>query len=225
MPRKFLYRLVAGCSAAAFLWFIFVAAANARRAAVREQRRQEQHVQKVNEDWIRNEIERLTTGQSDFVFFYSTGNTDALIKKLSSIPEVRGLTFETTDLSDLGVTFIATLPNVEKLTIHGGTVGNSGLSTLRNLENLKTLHMVNLELTDDGLVTLLSMKNLETLTVYSNQRSNTKLTDSAIMHLRELKTLKKLNVGGGWLSLNSVNELKSKLPDCIISQNYADDEW
>ena len=225
MPRKFFYCLVAGCSAAAFLWFIFVAVAAARRAAEREQRRQEQYVQKLNEDWIRKEIERLTTGQSDFVFFYSTGNTDALIQKLSSMPEVRGLTFETTDLSDLGVTFIATLPNIEKLTIHGGTVGNSGLNSLRNLENLKTLHMVNLELTDDGLITLLSMKNLETLTVYSNQRSKTKLTDSAIKHLRDLKTLKRLNVGGGWLSLNSVNELKSSLPDCIITQNYADDEW
>lgn len=67
------------------------------------------------------------------------------------MPQVHGLTFETTDLSDVGVTFIATLPNIEKLTIHGGTVGNSGLSTMRNLQRLKTLHMVNLELTDDGI--------------------------------------------------------------------------
>jgi hypothetical protein len=225
MPRKLLYLLVAGCGVFAFLWFMFAAVAAARRAAEREQRRQEQYVQKLNEDWIRKEIERLTSGQSDFVFFYSTGNTDALVKQLASMPEVHGLTFETTDLSDLGVTFIATLPNIEKLTIHGGTVGNSGLSTLRNLENLKTLHMVNLELTDDGLVTLLSMKNLEALTIYAHQSSKPKLTDLAIKHLKELKTLKKLNIGGGWLSVNSVNELKRSLPDCIVTQNYADDEW
>lgn len=204
---------------------MFAAIAAARRAAEREQRRQEQYVQKLNGEWIQKEIERLASGQSDFVYFYSTGNTDALVKQLASMPEVHGLTFETTDLSDVGVTFIATLPNIEKLTIHGGTVGNSGLNTLRNLEKLKTLHMVNLELTDDGLATLLSMKNLETLTLYSNQRSKTKLTDAAIHHLRELKTVKKLNVGGGWLSFHALTELKSSLPDCTITQNYADDEW
>lgn len=224
MPRKFSYLLVA-CGTTAVLWFIFAAIPAARLAAERERYRQEQYVKKLNEKWIQGEIEKLTSGQSDFVFFYSTGNTDALVKQLASMPEVHGLTFVTTDLSDVGATFIATLPNIEKLTIHGGTVGNSGLIALRNLEKLKTLHLVNLELTDDSLVTLLSMKNVENLTIYSNQRSKAKLTDSAIKHLRKLNTLKKLNVGGGWLSLNSVNELKSNLPDCIISQNYADDEW
>ncbi len=195
MPRKLLYCLVAGCGLVALSWFMNLAISAARHAAEREQQRQERYVQKLNEEWIQKEIERLTSGQSDFVYFYSTGNTDALVKHLASMPEVHSLTFETTDLSDAGVTFIATLPNIEKLTIHGGTVGNSGLNALRNLEKLKTLHMVNLQLTDDGLVTLLSMKRLETLTVYSNERSKTKLTDSAIKHLRELKTLKKLNVG------------------------------
>lgn len=201
MPRKFLYSLVAGCGLIAFLWLMFAAFAAARRASELEQRRQEQYVQKLNGEWIQKEIEKLTSGQSDFVYFYSTGNTDTLVKQLASMPEVHGLTFETTDLSDVGVTFIATLPNIEKLTIHGGNVGNSGLHTLRNLEKLKTLHLVNLDLTDDGLVTLLSMKNVETLTIYSNQRSKMQLTDSATKHLRELKTLKKLNVGGGWGSL------------------------
>ncbi len=85
--------------------------------------------------------------------------------------------------------------------------------------------MVNLKLTDYGLRALLSMKNLEALTIYCNQHSKTKLTDSAIKSLRQLKTLKKLNVGGGWLSLSSVSELKSSLPGCIITQHYADDEW
>lgn len=225
MPRKLLYWLLACCGLIAFLWFMFGAVAAARRALEREQLRQQQYVQKLNGEWIQKEIERLTSGKSDFVFFYSTGNTDALVQQLSTMPEVRGLTFETTDLSDVGVTFIATLPNIEKLTILGGTVGDTGLNTLRSLENLKTLHMVNLELTDDGLVTLLSMKNLEFLTIYSDNRSKTKLTDSAIKYLRELKALKKLNVGGGWLSLDSVNDLKRSLPDCIITQNFADDEW
>ena len=224
MPRKLFYFLVA-FGTTVVLWFIFAAIPAARLAAERERYRQEQYVKKLNEKWIRGEIEKLTSGQSDFVYFYSTGNTDALVEQLASMPELHGLTFETTDLSDVGATFIATLPNVEKLTIHGGTVGNSGLNALRNLERLKTLHLVNLELTDDGLVTLLSMKNVETLTIYSNQRSKAKLTDSAIKHLQELNTLKKLNVGGGWLSLDSVNELKSNLPGCIITQNYADDEW
>ncbi len=225
LPRKFLYCLIAGCGVIALLSFLFEAIVAARRVAGGEQHQQEQYVQKLHREWIQREIEKLTAGQSDFVYFYSTGNTDALVKQLASMPEVHGLAFESTDLSDVGATFIATLPNIEKLTIHGGTVGNGGLNKLRSLEKLKTLHMVNLKLTDDSLRALLSMKNLEALTIYCNQHSKTKLTDSAIKSLRQLKTLKKLNVGGGWPSLSSVSELKSSLPGCIITQHYADDEW
>lgn len=70
MPRRLFYCLVAGCGFVVFLWFMFAAVAAARRAAEREQRRQEQYVHKVNGEWFQKEIERLTSGKSDFVSFF-----------------------------------------------------------------------------------------------------------------------------------------------------------
>ncbi len=214
--------MIASAAGIALFCFFYAAFQAAQRASERASIRQELYVNQLTEKWIQGEIESLTSGQRSWIYFYSTRNTDVLVKRLAGMPEVRTLTFETTDLTDTGVESIASLPNLEKLTILGGAVGDNGLKRLTQVDSLKTLHLINLDLTDDGLAALPSLTNLEALTVYYYNSSNTKLTDAAIRHLMELRQLKKLNVGRGWLSLKARQDLKTLLKDCIIVEN---EEW
>ena len=220
------YRILLAVAAGiAFVWFLFAATDAARVAAEKESRRQARYVYKLQEEWMASKIQSLTTGQSSGVFFYSTSNSDVWVSKLAGMAEIKWLTFWMTDLTDGGVNIIAKLPNIEKLTIHGGTTSDVGLGSLGQNKSLRTLHLVNLDLTDSGLTALSADSELENLTVYSSKLPTIRLSDLAVHHLRKLKHLRKLNVGGGWLSSSAVEELKSSLPDCEIVENYADDEW
>lgn len=217
--------LIASAAGIAFAWFFFAAVEAARRASENERRRQERYVYKLNQEWITGEIKRLESGQASGVYFYSTSNSDLLVSKLAGMSEIKRLTFETTDLTDNGVSIIAKLPNLEKLTVHGGNTSDIGLESLSQNQSLMTLHLVNVDLTDGGLPALFAIPKLDYLTIYCRKRSKNKLTNLAIHHLSKLKHLKKLNVGGGWLSSSAVDELKTSLPDCEIVENFADDEW
>ena len=216
------YALIASATGVALFCFFNAAFQATRRASERASIRQELYVNQLTEEWIQGEIKSLTSGQRSWTYFYSTRNTDVLVKRLAGMPEVQSLSFETTDLTDTGVESIASLPNLEKLTVLDGAVGDNGLKRLSQVDSLKTLHLINLDLTDDGLAALQSLTNLETLTVYCYNSSKTKLTDAAIRHLMELRQLKKLNVGRGWLSLKARSELRTVLKDCIIVE---DEEW
>lgn len=217
--------LIAVTTGIAFVWYLLAAVKSFRHAIENEGRRQEQYILEQNDEWIKGEIEKLTSGQSSGVYFYSTTNSDSLVNRLSGMPEIRRLTFETTDLTDDGVKIIATLPNLDKLTIHGGATTDAGLTSLSHIPTLRTLHLVNLKLTDQGLATLLALRDLEYLTIYCGENSKSKLSNAAVQNLRQLKQLKKLNVGGGWLPATAIDELKVLLPNCEIVANYADDEW
>ena len=205
--------------------FLFAAVRAARRASQDLQRHQEQYANELEQKWIDGEVNRLASGQSSHVHFYATSNSDLLVNRLAGMPEIRSLTFWTTDLSDNGLSIIAKLPRLEKLTVNGGNVGDSGLALLSQNQTLRMLHLVNLNLSNDGLVVLQSIQKLDYLTVYCGQRSECKLTDIAGHRLNNLKQLKKLNVGGGWLSSSAITELKIALPNCEIVEKFADDEW
>jgi hypothetical protein len=138
------------------VWFLTAAFKNSRLAWERERLRQEQFANKISDEWIKGEKVRLTGGQTSQVYFYSTANTDSLVKQLSGMPEIKELIFDLTDLSDDGVLAIADLPNLERLTFYGGKprVGNQGLELLRGQKTLATLRLVNTDVTDDGLAVL-----------------------------------------------------------------------
>ena len=207
-----------------FVWFLTAAFQNSRLAWERERIRQEQFVSKLSDEWIKGEKNRLTGGQTSQVYFYSTANTDSLVKQLSGMPEIKGLTFELTDLSDDGVLAIASLPNIERLTFYGGKprVGNRGIGLLRGQKTLATLRLVNTDVTDDGLAVLQTMPNLKNLTIYRDGFREKLLTDRAALDLQKLSTLATLNVAGGWLSRSGLQALRTALPNCRV---FEDENW
>jgi hypothetical protein len=210
--------IVALCLAFSFLQAL-------RRAIENERIRHVQYVKRLSEEWIEGEIGKLESGQTSGVLFYSTSNTDELVNRLSGMAQIKRLTFWTTDLSDNGLSIIGKLPCLEKLTVHGGNSSDHGLQFLSQNRTLKTLHLVNVDLTTKGLFASESIHELENLTIYIGNRSKSVLNDKAVPFLSGLEKLKKLNVGGGWLSQSAIGTLKLALPNCEITENFADDEW
>lgn len=207
-----------------FVWFLSAAFKSSRSAWERESIRQEQFANKLSDEWIKGEKYRLTGGQTSQVYFYSTANTDSLVKQLSGMPEIKGLTFDLTDLSDDGVLAIAGLPNIERLTFKGGKprVGNRGLELLRGQKTLATLRLVNIDVTDDGLAVLQTLPSLMNLTIYRDGFREKLLTDRAVHDLQKLTRLATLNVAGGWLSRSGLEALRTALPK---SRVFEDEDW
>jgi len=224
-PKTYARILIACAVGILFALYLFGAIQNYLRMVERGRREQERFVNKLTEEWIEGEKVSLASRQTSHVHFYSTANSDSWVNRLAGMPEIRSLTFESTDLTDHGVSIIAQLPNLEKLTVYGGSTSNAGLESLSQNQSLRTLHLVNVDISDSGLAFLQSMHNLENLTIYRGKRFKSKLTDFAVHVLATLKQLKKLNVGGGWLSKPAIFELKTLLPDCQIAEDFADDEW
>jgi hypothetical protein len=204
---------------------LFAAVRAARLASKNLERHNAEYVHELELKWIDAEITRLSSGQTSQVHFYATSNTDLFVNRLAGMAEVRSLTFWGTDLSDNGLSIIASLPRLEKLTINGGRATDSGLEFLSQNQILKKLHLVNLNLSNEGLVVLQSIPNLDYVTIYGGHDSRCKLTDAAGPLLSNLVRVKKMNVGGGWISKSVITALKISLPNCEIVEDFADDEW
>ncbi len=223
--RTYLRTLIAIAIGILFVLFLYGAIQASRRASEKSLQDRAEDVFRLEQKWIEDQKERLLSGQTTHVFFYSTSKSDFLVSQLAGMNEIKRLTFESTDLSDIGVNIVAKLPHLEKLTVHGGSASDVGLASLSQNSTLTELHLVNLSVTHLGVVNLQSMKNLESLTLYSNRRLKTRLDSEAIHELMKLGQLRKLNVGGGWLTSSNIAELKAALTNCEVVDNYADDEW
>jgi hypothetical protein len=217
--------LIAAAVGVLIVSFLFAAVRAARQASENFVRHNEEYVYELQRKWIDGEITRLSSGQTSHVHFYATSNSDLLVNRLAGMAEVRSLTFWETDLSNKGLSIIASLPRLEKLTINGGSVSDSGLESLSQNQILRKLHFINLNLSNEGLIVLQSIPNLDYVTVYSGRHSLCKLTDAAEPLLSSLTGVKKMNVGGGWISRSAIATLKTSLPNCEIVEDFADDEW
>lgn len=224
VKRSYRKILIAIGASVVIAWFLTAAYQNYRLGWDRLRIRQEEYASKVADEWIKGEKVRLTNGQTSQVYFYSTANTDSLVNQLSGMPEIKGLTFDLTNLSDDGVRAIAGLPNIERLTFYGGRprVGNRGLELLSGQKTLATLKLVNIDVTDDGLAVLQTLPKLKNLTIYREGFREKLLTDRAVIELQKLSTLATLNVAGGWLSRSGLQALRTALPNCRV---FEDENW
>ena len=103
-----------------------------RRAAEDSRRVEQRYV----EQWPAEQKKGLASGERSDVHFYSTSNTDVLIRRFAGMPEIKRLTFQLTDLTDEGVKVVAghyaflrsrTGKGVSELEKVSGTVSMSGL--------------------------------------------------------------------------------------------------
>jgi hypothetical protein len=152
------------------------------------------------------------------VYFYCTNNTDTFLSRIAGMVSLEALETELADVSDAGMTYVAQCPNLKKLVLYGGrpSVGNAGLAQLEGHEKLETLELINTNVTNDGLVSLTKLPNLKSLVLFWEAVRGERLTDAGLKRLNNLSKLVTLELSGGWVSENAVEELRLQLPECKI---------
>ena len=83
------------------LGFFVVRVVEGVRRAAEDRRRVEQ---RYVEQWLAEQKKGLVSGERSDVHFYSTSNTDVLIRRFAGkFSEIKKLTFQLTDVTDEGV--------------------------------------------------------------------------------------------------------------------------
>jgi hypothetical protein len=180
--------------------------------------------------WIASEMTSLKQGLTSSIKFYSVSNTAELLREFSGMREIKKLVFNSSEVTDDCMELVAGLPELQELVLYCSSprVSNRGLGFLKEHPTLTVLRLSNTGVTDDGLETLESIPQLEYLVLYQFNHANrtVPLTDSAVVQLKKLHLLKRLTIGGGWLSKTSIEDLNNTLNCRIFEKNdIDDDEW
>lgn len=152
------------------------------------------------------------------VYFYCTANTDMFLSRIAGMESLEEIETELADVSNAGMEYVAECPNLKKLVLYGGSpsVGNPGLAKLREHRKLETLELINTSVSDDGLSVLATLPNLKSLVLFWEVIRGERITDASFKHLENLSQLETLELSGGWASEETVEKLRSQLPDCKI---------
>jgi hypothetical protein len=165
---------------------------------------------------LTRQMDLLKSGESRSICLYDTRETDALLRQIEGVVKIEELAIELTDASEVGLASVAALPRLRKLVLYGGRgITDQALEKLRGMSSLDTLELKNTLVTNDGLHILSSFRQLRSLVVFREPWIGV-LNDSGVAHLRNLSTLERLSLSGGWASTEAVAQLKAQLPNCRI---------
>ncbi|MHC4725106.1 MAG: M56 family metallopeptidase, partial [Planctomycetota bacterium] len=130
----------------------------------------------------------------------------AHLAKLSSLEE---LELAGEQIDDRGLVYLSKLPNLRYLLLAGENFGDDGMVNIKDVPSLRILHLGHLpQLTDAGVANLSAPTGLENLSFHWNQN----ITDEGLSHLKEIKSLKKLDVGNATITdagLTHLSDMKS----------------
>jgi hypothetical protein len=120
----------------------------------------------------------------------STSNKGEL-EKLKLLPELRGASFSGSDLNDAGLALLCGLSQLENLNLQGTEITNDGLCELKKLESLKYLRL----------------------------KENPQLTNSCILHLKQIRNLCDLQIQETGIDQDGLNRLAgmSSLQNIVLS--------
>jgi internalin A len=139
--------------------------------------------------------------------------TDAGLKELAPLKNLQSLMLKRTDITDAGLKELAALQNLRDLDVSITAVTDAGLKHLAPLTHLHRLDLSgNRAITDAGMKELADLENLQTLWLYV-----TNIGDAGLKELRGLKKLRELRVYSTKVTEVGVAELQRALPDCEIT--------
>jgi uncharacterized protein YjbI with pentapeptide repeats len=115
--------------------------------------------------------------------------TDAAIKFLSGLPNLKEVDLRGFDLTNRRLSLIAKISGLERLEIKSRLVGDRGLANLKGLKHLTELRILESSASDEGLQSIGAITSLKSL-----ELNGQRFTDAGLVHLRELTELEKLKI-------------------------------
>lgn len=148
---------------------------------------------------------------------------DKVVDALKQTPDIVGLNFVFTRLSNDGLAQVARMSNLRELRIGDSRVTNEGLVHLKSMPQLDVLAIYGLEINDDGLKSLSGLTSLQELRlggslIGKQDVSTAGLGQLKLDHLRELR-ISRSNIGDDGLALlkNSIELTHLDADQCPIT--------
>ncbi len=161
--------------------------------------------------------------------------TDTVIKELKRHTPLERLWLDHTQITDNGLAHLVQLTNLQSLSLYGTAVTDEGLVHLKGLTNLKDLSLYDTKVTDVGLAVLKDLELVD-FTIPSAAKTDLglknylaslkppsqlhlgewKITDTGLIHLKQLVNLKRLDLIGTKVTDAGVADLQMALPNCEI---------
>jgi beta-lactamase regulating signal transducer with metallopeptidase domain len=122
-------------------------------------------------------------------------------------PALQSLNFFRQGFGDADLKYLSNLTSLKRLCLAGLPISDKGLVALSNLTALEELNLYNTQITGEGLVYLKPMRSLKRLDISKFGDNKTRVRDSGIAHLREIKSLEYLNALSNELTDRSLADL------------------
>ena len=116
-----------------------------------------------------------------------TSITDAGLKDLIELKDLKSLDLGNTKITDAGLKELKTLKSLQRLQIHNTEITDVGLKELSDIKSLVAINISRTRITDVGLKELIQNQNLTELDLFK-----TKITEGGLKELKE--TLPKAKV-------------------------------
>jgi len=96
---------------------------------------------------------RLETEEGDVVGVFLRGPkvTDAVLKRLPDLMDLRSLELDQCAITDAGMAHLLGLKNLKRLRLTGAPIGDAGLARLTGLTNLERLDITGTKVTEKGM--------------------------------------------------------------------------
>jgi hypothetical protein len=168
---------------------------------------------------FRDDLAALKERKANYIHFYESRDTDALVLQLEGMPEVEKLSTEGTDLRAAGMASISKLPRLRKLVLYRDqSIDEAAIAKLKGMTSLTELTLTNIDLNNDSLRSIGDIPNLKKLSIIFDTRTPMQMpNDDGLAHLANLTKLETFAVSGGWYSNRAIEDLRKKLPNCAIN--------
>ena len=202
-----LQHLLFTVSIVAILFVGFVTVAHYRQIAVQKNRK---YFAELERRELKARVDNVRHGSHSIVFDTYTGpGTDEKIKFIEGFKGLREIVFDRADLTDAGLRKISLMNNVKRLALLNTGISDLGLQAFEGNDSIESLVLVNTAVSDESARLLATFQKLHTLVIFSNSYKDGDLPFS-LNGLRELsksRTLRVLKVGGAWVAKDNERDL------------------
>jgi hypothetical protein len=162
---------------------------------------------------LKKNITEVLKGQRDDIYLYDSINTDSLIYDIQQLKGLRSLELDSTDISNVGMSYIINIPDLHTLNIKGARqIDDCGIKLLAGHPHLEEMVLWNSKITDDGIAEMKRFPKLKKLSLLHVGKQSNHPTDKALDSIAEISSLETLIIAGTWYSQQAVELLKKRRP-------------